>query len=495
MTKLYFATIISLFLYASAISQDRISNKNPWHNDIKINLYSCNFKTTKNRIDKGLIKDPEDIFLIRLQNHYDFLKIQFFENKRCTDTWFSEIDNRIKIIESSNSEEYIKAYILSETYIYSTIINIECNNEISALKNFRKGFEQYKLLEKLAPEFPGTIKIRGIYNIFIGSIPEKYNWLSSSIGIKGNYELGVKSLKSSYYNSINIGDYYENGLYYSLFAAYISDNPKKEYYTFKSQNDSIFNNPIMRQGLSILARAAGETNECLSVLNNHYNDQGDTYFSLLDFQIGEFMLYQLNPDAKIYLNKFLKNYQGKNIRSLTHQYLFWNYSIHKNPIEAQNHRAQAIKTAKKFPSEKSNQIISELKSNHIETSLLKARLLFDGGNYEQANNELNSFTSTITQNKDITEYYYRKGRILKKLGKSSSAIKYYKKALISGKDNRWYFAPKSALELGDIYKSNNKYKEAKMYYHLCLKINNGEYKESINRQAKEKLSKLSKKKG
>jgi tetratricopeptide (TPR) repeat protein len=88
------------------------------------------------------------------------------------------------------------------------------------------------------------------------------------------------------------------------------------------------------------------------------------------------------------------------------------------------------------------------------------------------------------------EYLYRSARLYHKAGQVNEGITYYLKTIELSKDENYYFAPNSALQLGYIYLSRVEKEEAKKYFQLALSYKNYEYKNSIDNKAKAALNEL-----
>ena len=124
--------------------------------------------------------------------------------------------------------------------------------------------------------------------------------------------------------------------------------------------------------------------------------------------------------------------------------------------------------------------------------LLKARLLFDGGYYDKALNELlNSPTkSFLFTRKDLVEYSYRLGRIYHESGNPDKALSFYRLTIQRGKNDPWYFAAASALQMGLIYESRGDFSRADSAYNVCLECKPAEYKNSLSQKAKAGISRI-----
>ena len=122
------------------------------------------------------------------------------------------------------------------------------------------------------------------------------------------------------------------------------------------------------------------------------------------------------------------------------------------------------------------------------TSLIRARLLFDGGYYARAQTILDTMNVSRLTKDEQTERLYRYARIAHRQKKIPLAKKEYRKTIALGSLSSRYFAANAALKLGEIYESEDSLTLAKSFYEECLNMNFDEYKNSILGKAKEALS-------
>jgi tetratricopeptide (TPR) repeat protein len=138
--------------------------------------------------------------------------------------------------------------------------------------------------------------------------------------------------------------------------------------------------------------------------------------------------------------------------------------------------------------------------------LLKARLLFDGGYYRKAMEQLevpdkltvsggrDSLPQILLLNKrDSVECRYRLARIFDRLGDLDSAVLNYKQVLAGDPGSGWYFAPNAALHLGMIHEAAGYTERALAYYRECLRINKSAYKKSIDYKARQGVRRMEQK--
>jgi tetratricopeptide (TPR) repeat protein len=76
------------------------------------------------------------------------------------------------------------------------------------------------------------------------------------------------------------------------------------------------------------------------------------------------------------------------------------------------------------------------------------------------------------------------------MNKHEVAIKYYKKTILSGQNEPYYFAAKSALQIGLLYEIDNNQEEAKRYFNICIQMEDHQYEQGIEQKAKAGLNRL-----
>ena len=185
-------------------------------------------------------------------------------------------------------------------------------------------------------------------------------------------------------------------------------------------------------------------------------------------------------------------YKGENHIKSSFQKIAWVYLLKGDSVnyfhfinKADNLGASAVDADK--------QAQKEAQSGRAPNiNLLRARLLFDGGYYKKAADEMNKISeANFKTTEEQTEYFYRTARIYDEWDKKDSAIILYNKAIEKGKDLPRYFAANSAFESGKIYEARGDKEKATQFYNLCLSFENHEYKNGLDQKAKAGLNRLS----
>jgi len=217
-------------------------------------------------------------------------------------------------------------------------------------------------------------------------------------------------------------------------------------------------------------------------------------FYYLDFLTGLAKLHRLDSDADHYLLRFTANFRGRAYVKEAYQKLGWHALIQGHPDRYHDYMDKVLLYGNDF-ADGDKMALAEAKSEEMpNVCLLKARLLFDGGYYLEADSVLNNMMCLLEDVRDSIEYPYRKGRVAHEMGEADAALQWYDETITLGWDSHYYFAANAALKAGNICESELRYDRAEYYYRKCLNMPNREYRRSLQQKAKAGLNRIRDKK-
>ena len=123
--------------------------------------------------------------------------------------------------------------------------------------------------------------------------------------------------------------------------------------------------------------------------------------------------------------------------------------------------------------------------------LIKARLLFDGGYYNQALKQLLPFEErNFNSIYEKLEWQYRLARIWHERGNTQKALEAYEEVYLRGRQQSYYFSCNAALQIGRIKEEQKDWSSAKSYYKACLHLKPEIYRNSLHLAAKAGLQRI-----
>lgn len=448
-------------------------------------------------------ENPSNPVPAYLENYIDFLTLFIGEERAQYEKLKNQVQSRISLLEKGNRNSPLFLFTIAEVNLQWAFIRLKFGDYTTAALEIRRAFQQFSENQE---KFPGFIPNKlglGIIHIMAGLIPENYRWVARLAGVNGSVEDGLAELnKAASYNGTDktIRMFCQEAVFY---LSIVSSNLTKDKTTalnairiMESSNasDSLISSPLFIFIRVSLLMKNGQNDKARQILETRITDKETYPFYYLDYLEGMSRLNKLDLKSGFFFQKYLTEFKGINYIKAAYQKLAW-IGLLKGDTSAYNKYLEMVRRAGNSIIDEDKQALSEAEKGILpNVTLLRARLLFDGGYYEPALDELLNIplTTYLKSRKDFIEYSYRLGRIYHEIGDLAKALQYYHQTTERGSNEAYYYAAAAAFQTGIIYENQGQYKKADNAYHLCLSIRNTEYKTSLNQKAKAGLNRLKK---
>ena len=360
-------------------------------------------------------------------------------------------------------------------------------NAVWAIKN------AYNLTQDCLKKYPDFIPIKktsGVIEVMIGSIPDKYHFFMSLLGMKGSVLTGQKQLQQlrESQSSLSIE---ANLLYYTikgLINQQIEEATKGFTDMLKEQPD---NKLALFLAVNMMMKNS-QSEEALKLIHTLDANAGGLPMYYIEYLRGEILLQKGDyTNAVLSYQKFISNYKSQNFKKDSYYKISLAYYLQGKTDLAKTNFEKAKATGRDV-AEPDHHADAQLKEGEFPNAkILKVRMYTDGGYYKDAKETFQSITPTDLKTKrEQVEYYYRKARLAHKTSDFGAAKMFYKQTIDMSGESQWYFAPNSALQLGYIAQASHDYPTAKKYFEMALAYRKHEYKNSIDGKAKSALEQL-----
>lgn len=438
-------------------------------------------KNNPNNYLSHLIADYSDLFAIFISESETEL------NKRLPNK-----DKRLAILEQGNPNSPYYLYSQAEVNLHWAIARLKFEQYYKAFWEVRKAYKLLKTNQAKFPNFKPNLKSLGIIHAFVGTIPDNYKWGVKILGLNGEVKQGMREVKS-YLNHSKANNHYfyeETEAIYAFLLIYLDNNPDEAWRIARQLPTE--NNLLHAFVKADIATRTGRSQTAIECLQNR--PQGDDYipFYFLDYLLGNLHLNRLEPAASRYLLRFVNNFGGKHYIKDAYQKLAWHDLLFNDGSNFDRYMLKCQSRGATFVDADKQANKSAKSGKKPQVSLLRSRLLFDGGYHQRAYDELKQLNAGNLNTTHQLEMTYRYGRICEGLEKRAEAIKYYKETIEKGIGTTEYYGPKSCLQLGLLYEESNNKEQAHSYYKKCFEFSGYEYENSIQQQAKAGLSRLKK---
>jgi len=438
-------------------------------------------------LDSEKKRDPENLIPAFLENYIDFFKLFFNEDPAEYQAWKERLDKRIQLMSEGPESSPFHLFTRSVIHFQWAAVKVKFGNNWDAGWEFRRSFLQSREVQQKFPAFTPAVMLSGAMQVVAGTIPDGYKWLSGLLGIKGNISGGMQQLE----HFLRQGDpwallYHDEAIFYYLYLQFYIENKREEVFNFIRQNKLDVRNNHLYAYLAVnLAINDQQSAYAERVLQEKNNAAGYLVMPIWDLEMGYASINHLDPDAHIYLERFLRSFKGRFYVKDALQKLSWYYYLVGNDQKALAFRQQLLRAAGS-ESDADKQALKEAKSGKWPNKiLLKARLLSDGGYYGEALLSLQSKSSSdFGAVEDKCEFAYRLARIYDGLGRVDDAIAAYLTTIKTGEHLKEYFAARAALQTGYLYEQKGNKLLARDYFRKCLSMKEHDYKNSLDQKAK-----------
>lgn len=438
-------------------------------------------------------ENPNNNLVVYFEHINDFLEVFINENKTLFDQKSIVLQQQLKTIEKDKSISGWKNYILAEMQLHQAMIHIKFSEYFSAAIGVRRALNLCKENMDQYPNFALSLKPLSVLDIVIGSMPDNYKWAVRLIGLDGQFNRGISNLNAlpNLLKNNRLEAFIPEVKIIHAFLLLNLKNKESAWSIIQSLNETEKNNLLYIFCAANIARNTSRNEWAILLLKNRPQGGEIMPFPYLDYLTGVCLLNKLDPTADVWFSKYMGSFHGNTYLKDCCLRLGWSKLLQNKKLEYYKYMGICQKIGNTNTDPDKAALKESQRSEPPQLLLLKARLLFDGGYYNNVLELLNSNEiQALKSNAELTELAYRLGRTYQESGKTESAIAQYTKALVMGAKLPEYFAAASALKLGSIYENLNNKKEAEYYYKRCLDFKNHPFVNSFGRQSKAGLNRI-----
>lgn len=494
MTK-FFRAFILFYLLTQSLSAASRFEFTPLATKAYRNILALKLNEATANIVQMRLTDPENLMSYYLEDYVETIIIFLDEDKNTFKKYVPNKEKRLQKLATGPQDSPYYLYTQAEISLHWSIARLKFGERITSV---REAANAYKLLVKNDKKFPNFIankKTISTLRAVFGAVPPEYRWASNLLtGIDGNTEAGRKDLEAvvnyAKSNSFVFSD--ETHIIYAFTVLLLGNQAEDAWNIIRNCGLKPEKSVLGALAIASVGLRSGHASETVDVLKIAPRTNQYYKVPLIDFYMGLAKVALLDEDAKTYLTKFITTTKGKTALKEAYQKLAWYELIHGNE-NAYYTNMQLCKTKGTLDTEGDRAANREANSGiKPDITLLKARLLFDGGQYDRALQLLKSKNSSDYADNQAyrLEFQYRLARIHHKLNHIAEAANFYQQTINDGRQAEFVFACNSAYQLGFIYEQQRNFAQAKNYYKICLEINPAEYASSVHQKAKAGLSRI-----
>lgn len=439
-------------------------------------------------IAKERQENPNNLIPYLLEGYIDFFTLFFNEDPAEYAVRKDNFDKRIEAFDSGPVNSPFFRYCKALTYLQRAAIKIKFGERYSAGWDFKKANSLIKDNAGKYPSFKPNNMILGPIEVVIGTVPSGYKWITSLFGMKGSISEGMQVMQSFINSTDPLAKLLSNEaiFYYCYLMFYIENKPDEVFRLIQSKKLDLVNNHLFTYLAANLALNSKQNDYAAKIIQARNTSPEYLQTAAWDFEMGFVKLHKLQLDEAItYLGEFLNKFKGRFYVKDVLQKMSWAYYLKGDNAKAEEYRLLTIKNGNTESDADKKAYRDAKKGVWPNETLLKARILNDGGYEKEALALLQGKTvADFAKPEEALEFTYCLARIYDDMGRNDEAIKYYQATIKLGKNRPEYYAARAAVQMGYIYEKRNQKALAIAAYQQTLDMGDHEYKDSLDQRAK-----------
>ncbi len=435
----------------------------------QLKILDLRTRDARTLLNKERSVNPENGYIIYLEQFLDVVELIVTDDEERYNRLIDSYEERFYAMDKLDDDSPNNELLQAEMLFYLGLAQVKYGSRLSGASKIYTSYLTVKRNHEEYPDFYPNLKMSGMYNIMMDFIPQSMRWITNIFGIRGDKELGMGQLME-YFEQVKSTPGLAQEAVLIINLAYKLTWQDSLALEFQDGLDPSLRNPVLTRYMYALSASFAFQNElALEKLSGIERQNLQVPFYTLDYITGRCRLYRLEEDANVPLEKFLAEYPGQDFKKDASNRLSFYYFLENN-MERYTYYKEMVSNVGQDLRDRDLEAQMESNSRLIpHEGLLKARLLFDGGYFHQADSVMKSIPkSSLLLVAYQLEYEYRQGRIDQMLGEEDLAIIKLKKAAEEGAQQPFTFATRAALQLGSIYEARKNYTSALYWYERCL---------------------------
>lgn len=434
-------------------------------------ILDLKFKDARFLIAEEKKLNPDNGYIIYLEHYAEAIELLITEDPGLYQRMIDSLDARLEKMESLDDGSPDFKWLEAEMYFHAGLAQVKFGTRVSGAAKIFSSYRKIRNHRQEYPQFWQNQKLTGMYNIIFDYIPGFMRWAAGMFGLAGNSELGMYQILQYCEASKSTPGLAEEAILITALGYKLVQQDKEGLQFLQQQDDKMLKNTLVKFLYASAATYTYRNDLALELLGEIHQAEFQVPFYSLDYITGRCKLNHLEPDADIYLRKYLETYPGLDYKKDICNRLSYFYLLRGNMAKFNEYRTM-IESVGQDLRDRDQEAIIESRSGIVpHTGLLKARLLCDGGYFEEALKEMDKVdNSSLEQTVYWLEYYYRLGRINQLSGRTEQAIGFLTLSYDSGKSLSFTFATRAAFSLGKIYEEKEDYTNAVLWYERCTAV-------------------------
>lgn len=454
------------------------------------NIFELRFETAGRTLAAERLRNPYNLMPLFMEDYLDFYKVFVSESINQKESLSKARTERLEELETGDEGSPYFLFCQAQVLLHEALLQLKFGFNEEAVPSVKKAYKMLEDNQKLFPKFIENKMTLGVIQILAAAIPSKIKWGN----IKGSAEDGLKNLVEM----IEYGEKYPQFEFnfdlqvtYATMLMYLRNHEDDDW---RKINDNILDfkeSALANYVISNMYLYIGNTSKTFITLQQRPQNEDQMPFLHLEYLEGLCKVYRLDFTAMDNFKTYLSKYGGVHYIKDTYQKLAW-IDLLKGSGKEYSHYIGRVLVKGTFVTARDQDAHYEAKDGgKPNLSLLKARLLYNGGYYNKALTSIEQCKAKeLKSAREKLELPFRTGQLYHKMRRYDEALLKYDEVLDLGNQKPYYYAAKAAIEAAKIWENRGNMSKAKFYYERCLKQNPQHHATVLHQEAEAALDKI-----
>jgi tetratricopeptide (TPR) repeat protein len=436
-------------------------------------------------VSKAEKSEPANVMRYLVAHYIDFFNVFVSGNEMEKQNMLTRANRRLRATELADDGSPYSRYNRAQIHLMNAMVRSRFKSYLGAFRDISVAFTLLEENQSLYPDFAPNNVSFGALRALIGTVPEKYNWGISLLGLEGDIHDGRQQVFEAMQIMLEEGHPMsrEAIVVTAMIDLHLIGDKAGAWALVKEKLTGEAKSPLIAFLKANVAHHAGENEAVLKILGSAPKGKDYEDYAFLDYMHGCSMLYDLDPSADDYLKRFLEKDQSGLYHKDASLKLVWHDHLFNGGKKVEEYRLAGMASGS------DDHVIDAYAQQSLENwqgyqpDLLRARLLFDGGYYERALAALHPYPILESQ-EEALEAAYRLGRTYFSLEQYPQALIAFEKAMSFQKKSSHHHVAFAYYWSARTYEVMGRIQKARDLYRWCLKINTDAYEDSLRQKAK-----------
>lgn len=467
------------------ISQEHFT-VTPAYTNLYHQAWECEKPKSEDYVHGLTTADPENLLIYHFLNYFDFITLLTNDNLEGADAFNELVDERLDRIKSGPRDSPYYYFSQAELYVQRSIIKSKKEQFVRAGWDINKAHKLLRTCQEQFPDFKLASKSLSVIHTIAGSVKGfKRTMMQLLTSLDGTIPEGLEEIEHLYAWNLDHPTLWSDEIIVirAMIAGHIEQDWDEAFTVMNHLSIQKRHTPLGLYLLSWTAAKAGKNETVLQLLSS---EEGlNQVLPVFDYLYGKALLQAMDVKAKDFLLTFIEKHpEGEYARAACLR-MAWYSLIFENNIRDYHNWMDRILKFGSTRNIQDRQALEAAESGIIPNAhLLKSRILFDGGYYEEALGACHHVNKSELSQDERIELVYRRARIHQELKEFDTAKLFFREVISREDAQRTYYACNAALQMAQIFYNEGAYQQAQHYANLSLSMNPKEQKKSLHSEAR-----------